>query len=137
MVKKRGQKICSECGHVNGVRTYNCKNCDHPFKMKKGRKTPRKKLITDHTELKKGDTIRVVGGSGPYYTDKEGERHYLTDRGKYKVEGTDNQGIRCYGPTGYCYLYMGKKCRSSLLDNITKAPHKILLLQNMAPLRRT
>lgn len=134
--RKRGQKICEECGCVNGVRAYECKQCDHPFKMKKYRKGNRKKKVDDHTTLSKGDLIRVVGGSGSYHTDRYGEKTYLTDRGKYIVEFTDRNGIHAYGNTGYTYLYMGKKCRSTLLDTITKAPCKILLLKNASQLNQ-
>lgn len=127
--RKRGQKVCSECGCVNGVRAYECKECDYPFKMKKYRKGHKKKQVEDHTTLSKGDLIRVVGGSGSYHTDYNGERTYLIDRGKYVVEHTDSQGIHAYNNTGYNYLYMGKSCPSPLLDSITKAPCKIILLQ--------
>ena len=67
--RKRGQKICENCGEVNGVRAYECKVCEYPFKMKRGRRTPKKKQVEDHTTLSKGDVIRVVGGSGSYHTD--------------------------------------------------------------------
>ena len=120
--RKRGQKICENCGEVNGVRAYECKKCEYPFKMKKGRRTPKKKRVEDHTTLGKGDVIRVVGGSGSYQTDYNGERTYLVDRGKYVVQQTDSQGIYAYGNTGFNYLYMGKSCPSPLLDSITKAP---------------
>ena len=99
--RKRGQKICENCGEVNGVRAYECKVCEYPFKMKKGRRTPKKKQVEDHTTLGKGDVIRVVGGSGSYHTDYNGERTYLIDRGKYVVEETDNLGIHAYNNTGY------------------------------------
>ena len=127
--RKRGQKICENCGEVNGVRAYECKVCEYPFKMKRGRRTPKKKQVEDHTTLSKGDVIRVVGGSGSYHTDYKGERTYLVDRGKYVVEHTDTQGIHAYGKTAYGYLNMGKRCRSDMLDSITKAPCKIILLQ--------
>lgn len=124
---KRGQKLCSECGTINGVRAFVCKNCEAEFKMKKGRKRPRKKQVEDYRTLERGDTIRVVGGSGPYYTSKEtGERTYLIDRGKYTVISTDDTGIQVYGENGYGYLYMGKTCPSKLLNSITQAPCKIL-----------
>ena len=71
--KKRGQKICPKCNCVNGVRSFVCKNCDHEFKMKKGRRGPRKIPVKNHQSLIKGDKIRVVGGSGPFYTDRYGE----------------------------------------------------------------
>ena len=123
---KRGQKLCSNCGTINGVRAFVCKNCEAEFKMKKGRKRPRRKEVEDFKTLERGDTIRVVGGSGPYHTDREGEKTYLVDRGKYTVISTDHQGIQVYGPNGYGYLYMGKICPSELIDTITKAPCKIL-----------
>ena len=54
------------------------------------------------------------------------------DRGKYVVQQTDSQGIYAYGNTGFNYLYMGKTCPSPLLDTITKAPCKIILLKGAA-----
>ena len=47
--RKRGQKVCDNCGEINGVRAYECKKCEYPFKMKKGRRTPKKKQVEDHT----------------------------------------------------------------------------------------
>ena len=76
--------------------------------------------------------IRVVGGSGSYHTDYNGEKTYLVDRGKYVVQQTDSQGIYAYSNTGFNYLYMGKSCPSPLLDTITKAPCKIILLKGAA-----
>jgi len=130
--KKRGQKVCDNCGCINGVRAYECKQCDYPFKMKKGRRTPKKKQVEDHTTLIKGDVIRVVGGSGTYYTNENGEKLYLIDRGKYVVSDVDGLGVHAYNKTGYNYLYMGKSCPSSALDSITKEPCKIILLQGAA-----
>lgn len=128
--KKRGQKICSECGTANGVRAYECKNCDYPFKMKKYRKGNKNKQIDDFMTLQEGDEIRVVGGSGPYYLRENGEKLYLTDRGKYIVKDVDDSGVHVHGKHGYSYLYMGKRCPSKVLDSITKAPHKIILLRS-------
>ena len=128
--KKRGQKLCEKCNTPNGVRAYECKNCDYPFKMKKYRKGSKKKRVDDFTKLQKGDEIRVVGGSGPYYTNENGEKLYLTDRGKYIVKNVDENGIHTHGKHGYDYLYMGKKCPSPILDSITKAPHKIILIRS-------
>ena len=130
--RKRGQKICENCGCANGVRAYECKQCDYPFKMKKYRKGNKKRPVEDHTTLQRGDLIRVVGGSGSFHTDYNGERTYLVDRGKYTVNDTDNNGIYAYGKTGFNYLYMGKSCPSPMLDTITKAPCKIILLKGAA-----
>ena len=138
MVKsKRGQKVCSHCNTVNGVRSFECKNCGQSFKMRKGPKGIRKKRIEDHRDLKKGDYIKVVGGSGPYYTDEYGERQYLVERGKYIVSHTDDGGIHAYGNTGYNYLYMGERCPSPMMDSITRSPCKIVLLQNVPKSRRS
>lgn len=125
--KSRGRKICKNCGCVNGVRAYACKQCDVDFVMKKPQKGVRKKLVQDFRTLQKGDTIKVVGGSGSFYTEKlTGERVYLVDRGLYKVINTDDKGIQVYGCNGYGYLYMGKTCPSKLVDSITMCACKIL-----------
>lgn len=126
---KRGQKKCASCNTINGVRSFECKHCGEQFKMKKFKRGVRKTLIKDHTILKKGDSIRVIGGSGPYYEGEDGERTYLVERGKYRVDKVDANGICAWGESGFEYLYMGKTCKSNVLDTITKAPCKILLLR--------
>ena len=131
----RGKKVCSHCGTVNGVRSFECKNCGQAFKMKKGPKGIRKKKVEDFKSLQRGDWIKVVGGSGPYYTDRDGEKYYMVDRGKYIVEYTDSEGIHAYGDTGYNYLYMGKRCPSPLMDSLVRSPCKIMLLKNMPAAR--
>ena len=132
MKAKPGQKICSNCEQINGVRAFECKNCSTPFKMKKARRGLKKKRVEDFTTLKKGDLIRVIGGSGTYYISESGDKHYFTDRGKYIVSSIDKTGIVATGPCGMCYLYMGKKKRSKLLDTMWNAPHKIVLLESGA-----
>ena len=130
--KRRGVKVCENCGCANGVRAYECKECDHPFKMKKLRKRRKRIPVEDHMTLRRGDMIRVVGGTGDHYVDEDGLKHYFTDRGKYIVHSTDDTGIKCYGSHGYTYIYMGKSCRSRLLDTIQKEAHKILLLPDVS-----
>jgi hypothetical protein len=129
MKTKRGQKLCSNCETINGVRAYECKQCSHKFKMKRGRISPKNKRVEDHMTLHKGDLIRVVGGSGCYYLDKQGDKHYFTDRGKYTVCKIHKDYILANGSYGSSHLYMGKKRRSKLLDSIWDAPHKIMLLK--------
>jgi hypothetical protein len=97
--------------------------------MKRARIGPKNKQVEDHTTLHRGDLIRVVGGSGSYYEDKEGDKHYFTDRGKYTVYEIHKDYILARGSYGTTCLYMGKKRRSKLLDSIWDAPHKILLLK--------
>ena len=56
-----------------------------------------------------------------------------------KVYSIDNRGIQCYGKHGYTYIYMGKRCRSKLVESCYKAPHEIMLLSqpnHVAPKRR-
>ena len=136
MTKKRGQKLCKKCKTPNGVRAYNCKKCDDPFPMKKKQKNKRQ-VITDYKTLKKGDRIRVVGGSGPYHLDPNNEKHSLTDRGVYIVKDIEDYGIHVYGVTvdnrAYSYLYMGKETKSAVCDNVYRSPHKILLLSDVSP----
>jgi len=126
--KKRGQKLCAHCNTVNGVRSYECKNCGQAFKMKKVQKGVRKKKVLDFKDLKKGDRIKVIQGSGSYHVDYNGERTYLQEGGKYTVVKTDDLGIHAYGKTGYNYLYMGERCASPTLDSITRSPCKIVML---------
>ena len=127
----RGKKVCNHCNEINGVRSFECKNCGQAFKMNKSPKGIRKKKVEDFKSLQRGDWIKVVGGSGPYHIDRDGERTYLVERGKYKVEYTDSEGIHAYGDSGYNYLYMGESCPSPLMDSIIRSPCKILLLKNM------
>ena len=124
----RGQKECPECGTINGVRSYHCKKCDFEFPMKKRRKGKRRKVVEDWKTLKAGDKVRVVGGSGSYYIDESGDRTYLSERGEYTVFARDNEGLKTYGNGGYSYLYMGKKKKSILVDNLYRNPHKLLLV---------
>ena len=129
MKTKRGQKLCSNCQTINGVRSYECKQCGTKFKMKRQRLGPKNKQVEDHTTLCRGDLIRVVGGSGSYYEDKEGDKHYFTDRGKYTVREIHKDYILAIGPYGTTCLYLGQKRRSRLLDSMWDAPHKIMLLK--------
>lgn len=128
---KRGQKVCSSCNTINGVRSFECKNCSHPFKMKKFPKTKKKVLISNHKELVPGDTIRVVGGSGPYFIGDDNLKHYCSDRGKYVVNSIDEDGLWACAPNGgNVFLYMGQVKKSPVFSKIIRAPHKILLLKN-------
>lgn len=125
--RKRGKKLCQDCGAEHGVRTYECE-CGYEFPMKKKRKGRRKVLVEDFKTLKEGDEVKLVGGSGPYYVDDAGDRHYLIDRGRYKVVSRDANGLIVVGKHGYGHLYMGKTCEG-LVPSITKQACKLLLLK--------
>ena len=128
MALKRGQKKCDGCGIIVGARTKECKECGHKFVIRKGRGTTGKKYqIADWTSLTKGDRIRCKQGSGPYFEDREGERHYTTARGVYQVMSIDKKGIGivAWGPYGAEYLYMGPEKPSRHVNSYINAPHRI------------
>lgn len=135
MIKlKRGQKMCQNCQTINGVRSFNCKNCNHPFKMKGTRKTVtidgkiKRNFLTNHLELKAGDYIRVFKKGGPYHLDAEGNKNYLCRKGKYTVDSVTPDGIMVHSKYGsHEFLYMGPVMKSPILDTIIRAPHKITL----------
>lgn len=127
---KRGQKNCKNCGTTNGVRRFTCINCNEPFKMRKPPKR-RAQAVDDWNTLLPGDRVRVVGGNGTYYIDETGERQYLVDRGVYIVYNKTHNGLQVYGAHGggYSFLYMGPETRSSLCDDLFRAPHKLVKLR--------
>lgn len=133
MKLKRGQKLCKNCNQINGARAHTCKHCNNEFKAGatsknkpvKTRKTKKYEEITDWTNLKNGDRIKVVGRSGNYYQTPDGERQYLTDAGLYTVQHVDSLGLHVYDG-GYGYIYMGPEVPSAVIPNMYRSPHKIL-----------
>lgn len=133
MIKcKRGQKICSQCQTINGVRSFVCKNCGYEFTMKKKRKGRQRIYVEDYRTLKPGDMVKVVGNSGDYYLASDGTKCFLTDRGKYRVVKIDKEGFVAFGGkrgrVGFTFIYMGKKRHSTVFDRIIRKPHKLLFL---------
>ena len=125
---RRGIKICDNCNCENGVRAYECKACENPFRMKKLRKGRKSRLVEDWTALSTGQRIRVVGGSGPFY-EHEGERKYLTDRGKYTVRTVTKDGLWVRQDGGAeLFLWMRGTQKSPLGTGVTRSPHKLLCL---------
>jgi len=113
---KRGQKKCPECWGINAARQRICKDCLHEFAFKN---EPAKNEILDWKSLQKGDLVKVIQGSGPYYIAKRtidgytaGEKIYMGTLGVFRVMSTDSEGIHSYGATsrngGYNYIFMGK-----------------------------
>ena len=64
MKLKRGQKLCKQCKSINAARQRVCTMCKATFQLKN---KPIKNEIKDWESLQKGDTFRVVNGTGPYY----------------------------------------------------------------------
>ena len=131
----KGQKKCPECGVINGARAYQCKACDYAFPNKHGRIRYSKRPVRDWRDLKRGDCVRVVGGSGSYYESPEtGERTYMSSKGKYKVDSVTSNGIVAYGigknNTGCQFIYMGVHKQSNLVDNMYNSPHKLVRIND-------
>lgn len=126
-MKKRGQKRCTKCNTPNGARSFVCKACSHPFSTRVA-KVKKSRQIDDWRLIEPNTFIRVLSGSGPYYVDSEGLRHYFSDRGIYRVISLDENGLHCYPETGgpHTYIYMGPEVKSDLCYNMYRAPHKLL-----------
>ena len=131
----RGQKTCENCGATCGPRTKVCKECGYQFSFKPTSKEKRNtKIIRDFpwTQLEKGDVIKCSGG--PYYMQEDGETLNMGERGKFKVEGTDQKGILAWGlgkSGGFCHIYMGTEQigDENHGKRYVKIPHRVHKLQ--------
>lgn len=77
--------------------------------------------------LRTGDKLKVRGGS--YWQNPVTKaRQYITDSGKAIVDCVEKNGVMVYEKNGgRGFLYMGRKCRSELCDNVWKNPHKLMI----------
>jgi len=123
------KKECPDCGLSVGVRTKNCPDCGWKFRIIK--RGPKPKQI-NWKELKRGDIIKCVQGTGPYWLSPEdGERFGFNFRGKYVVNFLDKDGIGAYPykgnrtESGFCFIYMGK-VKYNEKTGIHNRPHKVL-----------
>lgn len=131
MKLKRGQKLCTKCNQINGARAYHCKHCGEPFEVRaKGSKVKKKHVkkleSISWSDIEVGQKIKVMGRSGTYYVSENGDKTYMSDPGIYTIIGKDANGLRVYGKSGYTYIYMGPEKKSTLLENMYNAPHKIM-----------
>tara|TARA_Y100001963_G_scaffold130789_1_gene187448 strand:- start:1884 stop:2252 length:369 start_codon:yes stop_codon:yes gene_type:complete len=113
----------------------NVKNVIMRFQINMERIRYSKRPVRDWRDLKQGDCVRVVGGSGSYYESPEtGERTYMSSKGKYKVHSITRDGIVAYGigknNTGCQFIYMGIHKQSNLCDNLYNAPHKLVRIND-------
>lgn len=133
MKLKRGQKLCKNCNGINGARSHVCKHCGAEFKAgaiaknkpAKIKKQKRFEEVSDWKSLERGDKIKVIGRSGNYYINGDGERQYMTDAGMYVIHDKDDSGLHVYNG-GYGYIYMGPEVPSKLIPNMYRSPHKII-----------
>ena len=136
MKLKRGQKICKKCNSINAARSRVCKECGTPFISKN---TPIKNEIKDWKSLQKGDWIRIIQGTGPYFVctkqseeSNTGDKIYMGCKGKYEVVSIVSEGLMCKGlgrkNHGVEFVYMGKKKFSSY-TGISSEPHRIVKMK--------
>lgn len=126
--KRRGTKTC-ECGATAGARAYECSECGAEFATSKLRRGSRKRPVKDYTKLLPGDRVKVLGSSGPYYTNESGERTYMTDRGVYTVVRVETDGVYVASKAGASsFLYMGPERRSPNCYNLMRSAHRLLLI---------
>jgi len=128
----KGRKRCDKCGSDNnGPRSYVCKDCGAMFTFKpKSKEAKNTKVIRDFNwrELVKGDRIRVA--SGPYFV-KGADFIPIGYRGRFIVEGIDEQGIKAWGldkHQGFCHIYMGPDIQNKE-TGVWKIKHKLMKLK--------
>ena len=139
--KKRGvpTKECPECDNKAHARASKC-NCGYQFYVPK--KKQQEIDASNWRDLKKGDIIKCIVGSGPYWLskDKPGEKIMLGQKGKFEVVEIHDSGSKSCGIVGrqlYTrgrkanvreFIYMGEPFYNEELCNHNE-PHKILVLE--------
>ena len=90
--------------------------------------------------LRPGDRFRVSGG--PVYLTAEGKKIAMGERGvfvfkQYCVRGTARwiEAARADGG-GMAVLWVGKPCRSPVVDNLRRRPYRVAKLLNRKPAKR-
>ena len=126
-MKKRGIKVCPECGTENGARSFECTECDYEFPMRKKRRGVRKKDVADWTQLCPGDVIRLVGRSGSYFTNDNNDKEYLYSNTVYTIKDIKENGILVHGKYGFEFIYCGPE-RPGIVSSITMCAPKLKLL---------
>ena len=140
MKRKAPQKNCPSCNTPTHARTSTCKKCQHVFYVKKSVQAVL--LAKNWRDLKPGDVIKVISGSGPYYLSKDnpGEKIMMGQKGKFEVIEVHNGGPKCcginahqlYGRSGKSryreWIYMGESYYKEDV-NIHKEPHRIKVLK--------
>ena len=129
----RGYKKCPSCKEKMGVRTRECE-CGYKFVFTPSFLKPKQGEEVNWKELKKGDVIKVVQGSGTIWpSDRiEIEDVYFGYSGSFRVKEVIRDGILAYpvkaSEGGICHIYCGpaKDCKST---GLYKRPHKIRKLQ--------
>ena len=137
--RRKPEKKCPECNTANHARSSNCKECDYEFYVRKNVK--QELLAANWRDLKPGDVIKVISGSGPYYLSKDnpGEKIMMGQKGKFEVlEIVDVDPRTCgiYGrqmvriPTHHReWIYMGESYYNDTYST-NEEPHRIKVLKS-------
>jgi hypothetical protein len=139
--KKRGvpTKECPECDNKAHARASKCK-CGYQFYIPK--KKQQEIDASNWRDLKKGDIIKCIVGSGPYWLskDKPGEKIMLGEKGRFEVVEIYDNGPKSCGIIGLQlhtrgrkanvreFIYMGESNYNEELCSYNE-PHKILVLE--------
>lgn len=126
----RGQKACEKCGTTTGPRTKMCQ-CGHMFTfkpsfLKNTTFSSAQSKQTSFDELRRNDLVYIKQSTGPYWTNKNGERVNLGYSGKVKVREIYEDGFTAWSEREGCFafIYMGPQQKSK--NGITMmSPHKI------------
>tara|TARA_R110000824_G_scaffold280251_1_gene468384 strand:+ start:16487 stop:16864 length:378 start_codon:yes stop_codon:yes gene_type:complete len=117
-------KTCNKCDEQCGVRTKICSNCGQRFATQILKKVKQGTSV-DWTLLVRGDKIKVIKGTGPYYQSKGGKKSPMgCPHGVFTVFGLNTEGIIVCDKHGFGYVYMGeeKYCEDT---GIQRVSHKI------------
>lgn len=136
----RGQKSCSKCGATTGPRSFNCPACKAPFefktdapslaKMRTKRNSEGAVRECNWKELVRGDRIKVVQGSGPYFP-TDADPVNMGYAGKFTVLWITKDAIHAVGnkkESGHCVIYMGEPVFVEE-TGVQREPHKIIKLK--------
>lgn len=136
----RGQKTCKKCGSTTGPRAFKCPSCGEAFEFKD--KVPsifkpeKGESVFDWKTLIRGDRIRVIAGSGPYYPKNAAREEDIPMGyyGKFTVRYLDEDGIHAYGNAkegeqSHCYIFMNEEASGPSKTGMMRVPHKIVKLR--------
>ena len=140
--RKAPQKKCPSCDTLTHARVSTCKKCQHVFYVKKN--VEQELLAKNWRDLKAGDVIKCITGSGPYFLsrDRPGEKIMMGQKGTFEVVEIYDCGPRSCGIVGrqlsgrksrasYVeYIYMGETWYNDDLSQHEK-PHKIKVIKKL------
>tara|TARA_R110002020_G_scaffold126759_1_gene284652 strand:+ start:5019 stop:5459 length:441 start_codon:yes stop_codon:yes gene_type:complete len=140
MKRKAPEKQCPDCGEMCHARRSSCKDCGFIFFKKK--QAVQEELAKNWRNLKAGDVIKCIAGSGTYYAskDKEGEKIMMGQKGMFEVVEIHDENKRSCGIIGRKifagrvrssyreYIYMGEPYFDKAFS-LHKRPHKIRVIK--------